>query len=210
MTSKIPPDRVCLAVSGASGSLYAVHTLRMLVDAGVRVDLIVSAAAARVLHEETDLRWRGEPGDLLRADQDAGQVTVHKHRDIGAPPASGTALAPVMIVVPCSLSTLAGIAGGAAGNLTERAAQVALKEGRQLVLVPRETPLSRLHLDRLSTLAWAGAVILPAAPGFYHRPQTIEELVDQVAAKILNVCGVPQDRLRPWDGGAAADEETRG
>jgi len=188
-------------VSGASGSLYAVHTLRMLVDAGVQVDLIFSPAAIRVLHEETDYRFSGDAQTLLRADQDASGITVHKHRNIGAPPASGTALAPCMIVCPCSISTLAGIAAGSAANLTERAAQVALKEGRKLVLVPRETPLARTHIDRMSELAWAGAIILPASPGFYHRPATIEEAVDQVCAKILNVCGIPQNSLPAWDGG---------
>ncbi|MAW59938.1 MAG: aromatic acid decarboxylase [Planctomycetes bacterium] len=200
------PDRVCLAVSGASGSLYAIHTLRMLVQAGIRVDLIVSPSAVRVLHEETDFRYRGKPADLLAEGQDASLVTIHKHGDIGAPPASGTSLAPVMLVVPCSLTTVAGIAAGSAGNLIERAAQVALKEGRKLIIVPRETPLSRTHLDRLSALAWAGATILPAAPGFYHRPQTIEDLVDHVCAKILGVCGIPQDRVRAWDGGSHGEE----
>ena len=126
------PDRVCLAVSGASGSLYAIHTLRMLVSAGIAVDLIVSPSAVRVLHEETDYRYRGKPEDLLSEGQDASLVTIHKHGDIGAPPASGTALGPVMLVVPCSLTTMAGIAAGSASNLIERAAQVALKEGRKL------------------------------------------------------------------------------
>lgn len=199
-----PPQHVCLAVSGASGSLYAVHTLRMLVDAGVQVDLVMSPAAVRVLHEETDFRFRGAAEDLLAEGQDASLVRVHRHQDIGAPPASGTSLAPVMMVVPCSLSTLSGIANGSARNLTERAAQVALKEGKQLILVPRETPLSRLHLDQLSRLAWAGAVILPAAPGFYHRPQSIEELVVHVCAKILNACGIEQRRVQPWDGGQSS------
>lgn len=207
MTHSAPsiPNRVCLAISGASGSLYAIHTLRMLVAAGVAVDLIVSPSAVRVLHEETEYRFRGKAEDLLAAGQDASLVTIHKHGDIGARPASGTSLAPVMLVVPCSLTTLAGIAAGSAGNLIERAAQVALKEGRKLVIVPRETPLSRTHLDRMSALAWAGAVILPAAPGFYHRPKTIEDLVDHVCAKILNVCGIPQDRVAAWDGGRAGD-----
>lgn len=201
MSTPPSPDRVCLAISGASGSLYAVHTLRMLVAAGVAVDLVVSPSAVRVLHEETELRYRGKPADLLAEGQDASLVTIHRHQDIGAKPASGTSGPPVVLVVPCSLTTLAGIAAGSAANLTERAAQVALKEGRQLVLVPRETPLSRLHLDRMSALAWAGATILPASPGFYHRPSSIEELVDHVCAKILQVCGIPQDRVAAWDGG---------
>jgi flavin prenyltransferase len=205
-TTQPVPQRICLAISGASGSLYAVHTLRMLVAAGVEVDLIVSPSAVRVLHEETDYRYRGKPADLLAEGQDASLVTLHRHQDIGARPASGTSGPPIVLVVPCSLTTLAGIAAGSASNLTERAAQVALKEGRKLVLVPRETPLSRLHLDRMSALAWAGAVILPASPGFYHRPSSIEDLVDHVCAKILQVCGVPQDRVAAWDGGRVDPE----
>ena len=105
------------------------------------------------------------------------------------------------MLVPCSLSTIGAIAHGSAANLIERAAQVALKEGKQLLLVPRESPLSKLHLDCLSRLAWAGATVLPASPGFYQRPQTIEELVDQVCGKILNRCGIDQQCLPAWDGG---------
>ena len=123
------------------------------------------------------------------------------HRDIGAPPASGTAIGDTVLLVPCSLSTLGGIAHGSASNLIERAAQVALKEGKNLVVVPRETPLSRLHLDHLSRLAWAGATVLPAAPGFYYRPQSIDDLVNHLCAKILGCCGVPQDAIPAWDGG---------
>jgi flavin prenyltransferase len=195
------PTRILLAVSGASGALYAVHTLRMLVEAGVTVDLVYSPAAIRVLHEETDLTFAGDPASLLLSGHNADLVHVHDHLDIGAAPASGSAFGQAMIVVPCSLSTLAGIAMGRAGNLTERAAQVALKEGRQLILVPRETPLSRIHLDRMSSLAWAGATLLPASPGFYHRPTCIEDLVDHLCAKILGVCGLPQKRIAPWQGG---------
>jgi flavin prenyltransferase len=195
------PPRILLAVSGASGALYGVHTLRMLVDAGVQIDLVYSPAAVRVLHEETDYQYHGDPASLLLPKQNASLVQVHEHHDIGAAPASGSALGQAMIVAPCSLDTLAGIAVGRAGNLTERAAQVALKEGRKLILVPRETPLSRLHLDRMSALAWAGAILLPASPGFYHRPSRIEHLVDQVCAKILGVCGIEQSRVAPWHGG---------
>jgi 4-hydroxy-3-polyprenylbenzoate decarboxylase len=174
----------------------------MLVQAGVKVDLVYSDAARRVLLEEMDLRLEEDPSILLADGTDASGVHLWSHRDIGAPPASGTAIGEAVLLVPCSLSTLGGIAHGSAANLIERAAQVALKEGRKLVVVPRETPLSRLHLDNLSRLAWAGAVVLPAAPGFYHRPQRIEELVDHLCAKILGCCGIAQDRVPAWDGGA--------
>ncbi|MBC8404700.1 MAG: UbiX family flavin prenyltransferase [Planctomycetes bacterium] len=194
------PQRVVLAVSGASGACYGVQTLRMLVQAGVEVDLIYSSAAKRVLMEEMSIQLDMDPQVLLQPGQSQACIYMHAHADIGAAPASGSGLAELVIVVPCSLSTVAGIANGSASNLIERAAQVALKEGKKLVVVPRETPLSRVHLDHLSRLAWAGATILPASPGFYHRPKTLDELVSQLCAKILGVCGIPQNEIAPWQG----------
>ena len=199
--SSTKPGKVFLGVSGASGACYAVRCLQMLHAAGVEVDLVYSDAARRVLFEEMDLRLEDDPEVLLPPGSDLGKVHLWSHRDIGAPPASGTAIGEHVLLLPCSLSTLGRIANGSAANLIERAAQVALKEAKNLVVVPRETPLSRLHLDLLSKLAWAGATILPAAPGFYHRPQSIEELVDHLCAKILNVCQIPQDAIPAWDGG---------
>ncbi|HEX9792904.1 MAG TPA: UbiX family flavin prenyltransferase [Planctomycetota bacterium] len=193
--------KVFLGVSGASGAVYGLRTLRMLVEAGVFVDLCYSDAARRVLFEECGVRFESAAA-LLVPGQDAGLVRLHEHGDIGAPPASGTALGEAALIVPCSLNTLANLAAGRAANLIERAGQVALKEGRKLVVVPRETPLSRIHLDQMSRLAWAGAVVLPAAPGFYHLPRTIEELVDHLCAKILATCGIAQTRIPAWDGGA--------
>ncbi len=198
------PRKIFLGVSGASGAPYAVRTLQMLVAAGAQVDLVYSPTARRVLREECGLDFDGkDPRPLLAPGQDHTAVRCHDHADVGAPPASGTALGDTAILVPCSLTTLAGIAEGRAGNLIERAAQVALKEGRRLIVVPREAPLARTHLDQLSRLAWAGAVILPASPGFYHRPRTIADLVDHVAAKILGVAGIAQSAVPPWDGGSA-------
>jgi 4-hydroxy-3-polyprenylbenzoate decarboxylase len=198
------PRRIFLGVSGASGAPYAVRTLQLLVAAGAQVDLVYSPTARRVLREECGIDFDGkDPRSLLVPGQDHAAVRCHDHADVGAPPASGTALGDTAILVPCSLTTLAGIAEGRAGNLIERAAQVALKEGRRLIVVPREAPLARTHLDQLSRLAWAGAVILPASPGFYHRPRTIADLVDHVAAKILGVAGIAQSAVLPWDGGSA-------
>ena len=196
------PRRIFLGVSGASGAPYALRTLQMLLAAGAEVDLAYSPTARRVLLEECGLVFDGrDPTVLLAPGQDSRAVRCHDHANVGAPPASGTALGEAVLIVPCSLTTLAGIAEGRAGNLIERAAQVALKEGRKLVVVPRETPLARTHLDQLSRLAWAGAVILPASPGFYHRPQSIGDLVDHVCAKILGVLGLPQQQIPPWNGG---------
>ena len=194
--------KVVLGVSGASGACYAVRTLQLLVAAGVAVDLIYSNAARRVLQEEMDITLADDPAVLLADASQAAAVHLWPNDDIGAPPASGTAIAEVVMLVPCSLSTIGGIAHGSAANLIERAAQVALKEGKHLLVVPRESPLSKLHLDCLSRLAWAGATILPASPGFYQKPATIAELVDQVCGKILNSCGIEQDCLPAWDGGA--------
>ena len=200
--------RIFLGVSGASGAPYAVRTLQMLLRAGCEVDLVYSAAARRVLREECDIVLGDDPAPLLEDGYGADRVRLWPHGDIGAPPASGTALGDTVMLVPCSLQTLAAVAAGEAGNLILRAAQVALKEQRRLIVVPRETPLSRLHLDVLSRLAWAGATVLPAAPGFYHRPRTVAELVDHLCAKILGVAGVAQDAVAAWDGGAgpAVDE----
>ncbi|MDA1261179.1 MAG: UbiX family flavin prenyltransferase [Planctomycetota bacterium] len=196
------PRRIFLGVSGASGALYAVRTLQMLLAAGAEVDLCYSPTARRVLLEECDRSFDGtDARALLAPGQDPSRVRCHAHSDVGAPPASGTALGEAVVLVPCSLTTLAGVAEGRAGNLLERAAQVALKEGRRLVIVPREAPLTRTHLDQLSRLAWAGATVLPASPGFYHRPQSILDLVDHVCAKILGVLDLPQSAVPPWDGG---------
>lgn len=193
--------KVFLGVSGASGAAYGVRTLQLLLRAGCEVDLVYSGAARRVLLEECDIVLGDDPAPLLEDGHGADRVRMWDHADIGAPPASGTALGDPVLLVPCSLDTLGAVASGSAGNLIHRAAQVALKEGRQLVVVPRETPLSRLHLDLLSRLAWAGATVLPAAPGFYHRPKSIAELVDHLCAKILGVAGIPQDQIPAWDGG---------
>jgi 4-hydroxy-3-polyprenylbenzoate decarboxylase len=196
-----PPTKIFLGVTGASGALYGIRTLQMLVQAGVEVGLCYSGAARRVLFEETGISLQQDPTVLLAAGQDADRVSLYPSADIGAPPASGTALGQAAVVAPCSLDTLAAIAGGRADKLVPRAAQVALKEGLPLLLVPRETPLSRIHLDQLSKLAWAGATIVPACPGFYHDPQSVLDLVDHVCAKLLNLLGLPQDRLPAWDGG---------
>lgn len=199
------PRRIFLGASGASGALYAVRTLQLLLAAGAEVDLCYSPSARRVLREECGIAFDGrDPAPLLAAGAGAERVRCHDHADVGAPPASGTALGEAVVIAPCSLTTLAGLAEGRAGNLLERAAQVALKEGRRLVVVPRETPLARTHLDQLSRLAWAGATVLPASPGFYHRPATVLELVDHVCAKILGVLGVPQGAVPAWDGGLGA------
>ena len=206
MPQPLPSPSVCLAVSGASGAIYGIRLLRMLLQAEIQVELIYTPAARRVLAEECGIVLGADPAVLW---QEAGVtaddhwstlVQLHDHQNIGGKPASGSAGIQTVIVLPCSLDTLAAISMGRAENLVERAAQVALKEQRRLILCPRETPISKVHLDHMSRLAWAGAVILPACPGFYHQPRRVEDLVDQVCAKVLDVCGIPQEKITRWQG----------
>jgi 4-hydroxy-3-polyprenylbenzoate decarboxylase len=181
--------RIILAVSGASGSLYAASLIRGLVDRDdVDLHVIISDAAKKVLALETDL----EPDDLTRG------ATVHAADDISAPPASGSWRHHGMIVCPCSMATLSAVATGFGHTLIHRAADVTLKERGKLILVPRETPFSAIHLQNMLTATRAGAVILPACPGFYHRPATIADLTDQVAGKVLDQLDIPHSLFRRW------------
>ncbi len=195
--------RIVVGVTGASGALYAVRTLRALLLAGVEIDLVVSAFGARLLRDETglDLEEETVPEFLARTEgltAATGRVVRYDERDLGAPVSSGSYPASGMVVVPCSTKTLSGIAHGASLNLIERAADVTLKERRRLVLVPREAPLSLVHLRNMTAVTEAGAVIIPAAPGFYQKPETFEDLGDFIAGRILNVFGIPQKLFTPW------------
>ena len=201
-----PPSRVFVGITGASGHAYARVLLRNLLAIGVAVDLAVTRAGALVLeHEEsvaTDPGGRIATAELERwlglADVEA--ITSFGRDEVGARPASGSAAAAAVILCPTSMGTLARVAAGFSSNLVERAADVALKEGRTLVLVPRETPLSQIHLLNMLRLARLGAVILPAAPGFYHGPATIDDLVEQVVGKILRRIGLEPRAELAWAG----------
>jgi 4-hydroxy-3-polyprenylbenzoate decarboxylase len=177
---------VVLAITGASGAPYAVRLLQALVELRVPTWLIVSSHGWRLLQTESGL------GDLaaLRAQVGAAAfdatVTVFDDNDRGAAPASGSARTSGMVVCPCSMGTVSAIAHGTSRSLVERAADVALKERRPLLLVPRETPLSLIHLENLTTVTRAGATVIPAAPGFYHQPTAIAELVDFMVARVLD------------------------
>jgi 4-hydroxy-3-polyprenylbenzoate decarboxylase len=189
---------VILGITGASGAPYAVRLLRALNDAGTPLRLIVSTYGWRLLAEEAGI----ESEEALRAATgDWSRVTLYDALDRGATPASGSAPSRGMIVCPCSMGTLASIAAGVSRNLVERAADVTLKERRPLVLVPRETPLSLVHLLNMTRLTRAGATILPAAPGFYHRPQTVGEMVDFVVARVLDQLGIEHAVGRRWASG---------
>ncbi|MBX6364824.1 MAG: UbiX family flavin prenyltransferase [Gemmatimonadetes bacterium] len=178
---------VILAMTGASGAPYAVRLLRALNDARVPVRLIVSDVGWRLLDEELGIRSEAE---LRERTGDWSDVVLYDDRDRGATPASGSAPSRGMVVCPCSMGTLASIAQGTTRSLIERAADVCLKERRTLVLVPRETPYSAIHLENMLRLTRAGAVVLPASPGFYHRPATIEDLLDFVVGRILAHLGL--------------------
>src|SRR4051812_36437809 len=167
---------IVMAITGASGAAYAVRLLESLLIAERHVDLIVSSHGLRLLQTEMDI----DSVDALRRRVGVAEwsslVTVHDDADRGAAPASGSARSAGMVVCPCSMGTLSAISVGASRSLVERAADVTLKERRKLVLVPRETPLSAIHLQNMLRLSRAGAVILPAAPGFYNKPQSVQEL----------------------------------
>ena len=192
------PLPIVMAVTGASGAPYAVRLLEALVKARQRVQLIVSDHGFRLLRTETDV----DSIDALRARTGAdawnGLVTVFDDGDRGAAPASGSARNGGMVICPCSMGTISAISQGTSRSLVERAADVALKERRRLVLVPRETPYSAIHLENMLRLTRAGAVVLPASPGFYHRPSSIEELVDFVVARVLDHLDVPHAIGRRW------------
>lgn len=187
-----------VAVTGASGAPYAVRLIRALVDASQPTWLIVSGHGWRLLEAECGIasvealrHHVGPPG------WDAS-VTLHDDSDRGARPASGSARTAGMVICPCSMGTLSALAHGSSRSLIERAGDVVLKERRPLILVPRETPLSHIHLDNMLRLTAAGAVILPAAPGFYHRPATVDDLVDFVVARILDHVAIPHGIGRRW------------
>ena len=182
--------RIVLAVTGASGTIYALALARALADTpDVETHLVLSDAARRVIELETDF---DEDALISRA------AVLHRSNDIAAPPASGSWVHHGMVICPCSMATLSAVATGRADNLIHRAADVALKERRKLILVVRETPLSAIHLQNMLAADRAGAVILPACPGFYHRPATIEDLADHMAGKILDQLDIPHELYARW------------
>lgn len=195
--------RVTLAVTGASGVQYAMRLLECLVKAEVEVSFLMSQAAMLVAATETDWQLPPKPQAMEtylteQFQAQPGQIRVYGKQDWMSPVASGSGAPAAMVVCPCSTGTLSAIATGASNNLIERAADVALKERRQLILVPREAPFSTIHLENMLTLSRMGAVILPASPGFYHKPTEIEDLVDFIVARILNQLGIEQKLLARW------------
>ena len=202
------PREVALAITGASGGPYALRLLEELLGAGIGVHLMISAAGRMVLATETGVNLPARPAETAarlaeRYDAREGLLRAYAEGDWTAPVASGSNPPDAMVVCPCTMGTLAAIAGGFGRNLMDRAADVALKEGRKLIIVPRETPYSAIHLENMLKLARAGAVILPPNPGFYHEPASVEDLVDFVVARILDHLGVDNDLIARW--GAAPE-----
>ncbi|MBU6228985.1 MAG: UbiX family flavin prenyltransferase [Cyanobacteria bacterium REEB459] len=195
-----------LGVTGASGQIYAVRTLQYLLKAGWSVDLVASKATAMVWRAETGITlplapdaqvafWRQQAGV-----PEAGQLRCHAWADVGASIASGSRRTAGMVIIPCSMSTVARLAVGISSDLLERAADVQIKEGRRLVIVPRETPFSLIHLRNLVALAEAGVRVVPAIPAWYHHPQTVEDLVDFVIARALDQLDIDCGALQRWQG----------
>jgi 4-hydroxy-3-polyprenylbenzoate decarboxylase len=200
---------LAVAITGASGAVYATRTLAALLSRAVHVELVVSDYGRRLLRDEL-----GEDASVDRlmpylsskygAGVSAGSIVLHSNRDLGATIASGSHGCRGMAIVPCSMKTLAGVAHGLSRNLVERAADVMLKEQRRLVIVPRETPMSLPQLRNMVLCAEAGAMILPAMPAFYQQPKTIDDLADFVAGKILSALGFDHDLYQPWTGRTGA------
>lgn len=197
---------IILGVSGASGLIYAVRSLKHLLTAGYTVDLVASRASRQVWLKEAGIQmptgpesqavfWREQAGVLT-----AGTLRCHASGNVGATIASGSFRTLGMVVMPCSMSTVGKLAAGLSSDLLERAADVQIKEGRSLILVPRETPFSLIHLRNLTTLAESGVRIVPAIPAWYHKPESIDDLVDFVVARALDQLAIDCVPLRRWKG----------
>lgn len=199
----MPVERVTLALTGASGAPYGLRLLQCLLERDLEVFLILSKAARVVVGMETELALPNGSGKTEQALRehvatDRGRLVLCGLEQWTSPVASGSGAPAAMVVCPCSTGTLSAIACGASDNLIERAADVALKEGRRLILVPRETPFSAIHLENMLKLARLGVTVLPAAPGFYHRPGSVEDMVDFVVARILDQLGLDQQMVPRW------------
>jgi 4-hydroxy-3-polyprenylbenzoate decarboxylase len=197
LTGSLP---LVVAITGASGAPYAVRLLQALAQAAQPTWLIVSDHGLRLLSTESGIDSIDALRDHVGASAWDASVRTFDDRDRGALPASGSVRTRGMVICPCSMGTIAAISQGTSRSLVERAADVVLKERRRLVVVPRETPYSDIHLENMLRLTRAGAVVMPASPGFYHRPSRIEELVDFVVGRILDHVGIPNEMPR-WTGG---------
>ena len=192
MTDVVTPKRLIVAITGATGAIYGVRLLQVLRNiAGVESHLMISEAGVLNLHQEMDLK---------RKDVEALADVVHNVRDVGASIASGSFLSDGMVIAPCSMKTLAAVAHGLSDNLITRAADVVLKERRRLVLMVRETPFNLAHLRNMTAVTEMGGIIFPPLPGFYHRPQSIAEMVDHTVGRVLDIFALPHEMTPRWQG----------
>jgi 4-hydroxy-3-polyprenylbenzoate decarboxylase len=193
--------RYILAISGASGSVFGIRVLESILGKS-EVHLIISSQSFSIIRHETGIDWSGKTDaavqEKIRAYFKSRRIHYHNETDLAAPLSSGSFLADGMLVVPCSMKTLSGIAHGYANNLTERAADVTIKEGRPLLLAPREMPFSAIHLENMLKLARLGVKIAPPVPAFYQKPKGLDDIVDFVAGKILDSFGIKHDLFRRW------------
>lgn len=205
--SNIKRPKVTLAITGASGAQYGLRLLECLLAANAQVYLLLSQAAEVVIRTETQFPLPELPVDDVASRQQiffdqfkvtSEQLHLFSGKDWFSPVASGSSSPAAMIICPASGGSLSAIASGASNNLVERAADVALKERRKLILVPREAPYSQIHLENMLKLTQMGAVVIPASPGFYHRPQTVEDLIDFVVARILDQLDIDQELMPRW------------
>jgi len=205
MSTDVSRRSIAMAITGASGAIYATRTMAALLERGCHLEVVISDYGRRLLRDElgeaasvdklSDYLVSRYGGDVRR-----GTTTLHSNKDLGAKIASGSQDCQGMVVVPCSMKTLAGIAHGLSRNLVERAADVMLKERRPLIIVPRETPMSLPQLKNMVLCAEAGAMVMPAMPGFYQMPQSIDDLADFMAGKILSALGFEHELYAAWKG----------
>lgn len=188
--------RITVGITGASGSIYALKLIHTLIDFGMEVDLIMSVMGEKVLAYECGIHREAFPSG----------IRIHPNDHLFSPLASGSYRSDGMVVIPCSMNTLGLIAHGMGDSLLARVAQVTLKERRPLIIVPREMPYNVIFLENMLKLAQAGAVILPASPGFYHHPQTIEDLVQHVVGRVLDQLGIEHSLYRRWEGQSDKEE----
>jgi len=200
---KYKPAKICVAITGASGIQYALRLLQCLIDADETIYVLISQPAQIVIDMETDLTLPSRPSDIQQYlteyfSAKEGQLQVFGKDQWTAPVASGSGVPNAMVICPCTTGTLSSIACGSSNNLLERAADVVLKERKKLILVPRESPFSEIHLEHMLKLARMGAVILPPNPGFYYKPETVQDIIDFVVSRILDHLDIEHELLPRW------------